>query len=183
MKIQMNTRTASVTIVLLLIALGIVASLIWSDGSTTTSGKATITWHTFNEGIALAKTENKKVLIDVYTDWCVWCKKIDKEVYVDKRVGEIIAANYIAVKLNPEKSETVTVGNEQMSNSGFAQAMGVTGYPSTVILEKEGRPITKIDGFQEARGFSTVLLYIGEDHYKSKSFQEFKSSLQNDGSE
>ena len=178
MKITWNTKTASVAIVLGLVALGLIGFFASSDDSTPgMSGGEGITWHSFDEGIALAAKENKKVLVDVYTDWCVWCKKMDKEVYTDDQIGKIIEKNFVAVKYNPEGQELVTIDNQHMNGGMFTQAMGVSGYPSTLIFGADGKPITKLDGFQETKGFATVLRFIGEDHYKTKSFQQFKSDL------
>jgi uncharacterized protein YyaL (SSP411 family) len=178
MKIAWNTRTASVAIVASLVVVGLIGFFASPDGSSpdVTGGKK-ITWHSFDEGMALAARENKKVLVDVYTDWCVWCKKMDKEVYTDDQIGRILEENFVAVKYNPESQELVTVDNQQMNGGMFTQAMGVSGYPSTLIFGADGKPITKLDGFQETKGFATVLQFIGEDHYKTKSFQQFKTEL------
>lgn len=178
MKFEWNTKTATVLIVVGLVAAGIVSVLGTSgDSETSASGESSIAWHGFDEGMALAAKENKKVLVDVYTDWCVWCKKMDKEVYTDMKVVEILKANFIAVKLNPEVQQDVSFNNERVNGGRFAQAMGVSGYPSTLIFGGDGTPITKIDGFQQAQQFATLLTFIGEDHYKTKSFQQFRSEM------
>lgn len=177
MKFEWNTRTASVAIVVGLVAVGLIGFLASSeDLSTPVPAGEGITWHKFDEGMALAAKENKKVLVDVYTDWCVWCKKMDKEVYTDEQIYSIIEKNYVAVKYNPEGQELVTINNEQMNGGMFTQAMGISGYPCTLIFGADGKPVTKIDGFQEAKGFATLLTFIGEDHYKTKSYQQFKSN-------
>ncbi|HCA80559.1 MAG TPA: hypothetical protein DEP53_12585 [Bacteroidetes bacterium] len=178
MKLEWTTRVASATIVVGLLAVGLIGFLASSnDTSTQSPGGEAITWHSFDEGMALAAKENKKVLVDVYTDWCVWCKKMDKEVYTDGQIGRIIAKDFIAVKFNPEGQELVTMNNEHLNGSLFTQAMGISGYPSTLIFGADGKPITKIDGFQEAKEYAALLTFIGEDHYKTKSFQQFKSGL------
>lgn len=178
MKLEWNTRTASVAIVLGLVGIGVAGFLASSsDTASLKPGTEAITWHKFDEGMALAAKENKKVLVDVYTDWCVWCKKMDKEVYTDGQIAKIIEKDYVAVKFNPEGQEVVTLNNEHLNGSLFTQAMGVSGYPSTLIFGADGKPITKIDGFQEAKEFATLLTFIGGDHFKSKSFQQFKSEM------
>jgi len=179
MKLQWNTRTASLAIVVGLIAVGLIGFFVSSSDTTALNpGGKEITWHSFDEGMALAAKENKKVLVDVYTDWCGWCKKMDKEVYTDGQIRKIIERDFVAVKFNPEGQEIATINNEHLNGSLFTQAMGVTGYPSTLIFGSDGKPITKIDGFQEAKEYATLLTFIGGDHYKTKSFQQFKSDLQ-----
>jgi len=70
----------------------------------------------------------------------------------------------------------VTVGTDKLDEAGLARAMGVTGYPTTVFLESSAGPITKISGYMQAKEFGTVLRFIGEDHYKTMTFDKFKAS-------
>ena len=178
MKLEWNTKTATLLIVVGIVAAGIVSLLGQSDDSdASAAGEGSITWHSFDGGMALAAKENKKVLVDVYTDWCVWCKKMDKEVYTDKKVAEILNARFVAVKLNPEVQQEITFNNERVNGGLFAQAMGVSGYPSTLVFASDGTPITKIDGFQQAQQFASLITFIGEDHYKTKSYQQFRSEM------
>ncbi len=173
----MNSRTTSILIVLALVGVGLAvffSSKKGHEGTGSSSGK--IQWHSFNDGVTLARTQNKKLLIDVYTDWCGWCKKMDSEVYTDENIRTIVASNFIAVRLNAESATNVTVGTDQLDEASLARALGVTGYPTTVFLESGAGPITKIAGYMEAKEFATVLRFIGEDHYKNTTFEQFKSS-------
>ena len=102
---------------------------------------------------------------------------MDKDVYTNEGVGKAIAANFIAVKLDAESSNGITYNGDKTDEKTFARAIGVTGYPTTVFLEPGSQPITKIAGYLEAKEFATVLQFIGGDHYKTKTFEEFKSTL------
>jgi thioredoxin-related protein len=176
----MSTRTAGIIVVVAIVAVGIAFFVRSSDeGTAEKPGAAAIKWHTFDEGVALARQENKKILIDVYTDWCVWCKKMDKDVYTNGSVGELMASNFIAVKLNAESQKGVTFDGTPMNESSLAGTMGVTGYPTVVFLDPSAKPITKISGYVEPKEFTSVLRFIGEDHYKSKSFDEYKNAAKN----
>lgn len=176
----MSTRAVGIVVVVALVAVGL-AVFATSPGNSTTeiSPSTEIKWHTFDEGVALARQENKKLLIDVYTDWCVWCKKMDKDVYTNGEVGKAMAANFIAVKLNAESQRGVTFEGTMMNEASLAGSMGVTGYPTVVFLDPLVKPITKISGYMEPREFGTVLQFIGEDHYKTKTFEEYKKSNRN----
>src|SRR3990172_10089448 len=59
-------------------------------------------WTMFDQGLARAKAGRKKVIVDVYTDWCTWCKKMDSDTYADKSVRTALTANFVGVKLNAE---------------------------------------------------------------------------------
>ena len=173
----MNTRVISALIVVALVAVGLVAFLSSRKDHTGENSTAQkIQWHSYNEGVALARTQNKKVLIDVYTDWCGWCKKMDSDVYSDESINKIVAGHFIAVKLNAESSNSVTVGTDQLNEASLARAMGATGYPTTVFLDSGAGPITRIAGYMEAKQFAAVLKFIGEDHYKSTTFEQFRAS-------
>ena len=174
----MTTRTVSIIIVVALLAVGLIALLSTSDsssGSVALEAKA-VTWHRLDEGVALARQQNKKILIDVYTDWCGWCKKMDKEVYTNEKVGQLIATNFIAVKLDAESQNGASFGGTLMDEASVARTLGATGYPTTVFLDSEAKPITKIAGYMEPKEFVNVIGYIGEDHYKTKSFGDYKAS-------
>ncbi len=173
----MSTRLVGFVVVVALIAVGVAVFL-------TTSGEtrpdvppaAAIKWHSFDEGVALARQENKKLLVDVYTDWCVWCKKMDKDVYTNGAVSQSMASNFIAVKLNAESEKGVTFNGGSINETSLAGSMGVTGYPTVVFLDPGAKPITKISGYMEPKEFASVLRFIGEDHYKTKSFEDYRKS-------
>jgi thioredoxin-related protein len=176
----MSTRTVGIVIVVALVVVGLIV-LLTSSGDTTAESPAVaeVKWHSFDEGVALARQENKKILVDVYTDWCVWCKKMDKEVYTNGAVGQTMTSNFIAVKLNAESQKGVTFDGRPMNEASLAGTMGVTGYPTVLFLDPAAKPITKISGYMEPKEFTSVLRFIGEDHYKTKSFQDYKNSIKN----
>ncbi|MBP9152977.1 MAG: DUF255 domain-containing protein, partial [Flavobacteriales bacterium] len=66
-----------------------------------------IKWVSLEEADALRRTEPRKILIDVYTDWCGWCKKMDASTFKDPKVVAYINANYYAVKLDAEQKEPI----------------------------------------------------------------------------
>ncbi len=59
-------------------------------------------WLSWNEGYPKAKETGKILLIDMYTDWCGWCKKMDRDTYSKKEVIDLINEHFIPVKFNPE---------------------------------------------------------------------------------
>ena len=87
---------------------------------------------------AQAAKENKLILIDFYTDWCGWCKKLDREVYTNTLVVDAIRKGFIPLKINPEKDKR---GRE------LATKFGVDGFPNIVILDSQGRKVHQIAGY------------------------------------
>lgn len=136
-------------------------------------------WNNFNDGMAQAKKSGKKVLVDVYTDWCSWCKKMDATTYSDAAVMEYLQKKYILVKLNPEKDGDVIYDGKKFSAAEFSQGMGVNGYPATLFLKSTGEPITLLPGYAEANMFIHILNFIGDDHYEKKKFADYLAEQKN----
>ena len=66
-----------------------------------------IEWITFEEAIKRNEKKPKKLLIDLYTDWCGWCKKMDKDTYENSKIAAYVNKHYYAVKFNAEQKEDV----------------------------------------------------------------------------
>lgn len=134
-------------------------------------------WKSFNDGMTEAKRSNKKILVDVYTDWCGWCKKMDAQTYKDDTVAKYLADRYVLVKLNAESEKKLSYLGKEYTERQLAGAFGITGYPSTLFLKADGEAITVYPGFADAENFRLILAYIAEDHYLTKKFAEYVASL------
>jgi thioredoxin-related protein len=130
-------------------------------------------WKSFDEGMKLAKQSGKKVLIDVYTDWCGWCKKMDASTYADPAVIEYLNKNFVVIKLNAEAKGKIVFAGQTMSPAEFSQGMGVDGYPATLFLKSNGEAITLLPGYSAADMFIHVLRFIGENQYEKKKFTDY----------
>jgi thioredoxin-related protein len=132
-----------------------------------------IKWMSFNEGLAAAKLSGKKILIDAYTDWCTWCKKMDKDVYPNSKVVGLVSAKFVAIKLNAEGSDTITFRGQKLTEMQFARSARITGYPTTMFLESDGKPISIVPGYLPPEKFTLVLDYFDGEHYKRGTFQDY----------
>ncbi len=133
-----------------------------------------VKWRNLTSGAIEAKKANKKVLLDVYTDWCKWCKKLDAEVYNEAGVAAYLQKKYVTVKVNAESDDTVTFQGKKMTGPQLAQAFGVTGYPTIIFLDSDSKPIDKLGGFVDASKFLPIIRFIGEDAYKTMSWEDFQ---------
>lgn len=157
-------------------------TLVLFSGSYSASGtKNELKWQSFDSGLTEARKTNKKILIDVYTDWCRWCKKMDKDVYGDTKVAEYLAEHYVTVRLNAESNTAANYRDKSLTERELAGAFGVTGYPTTLFMESNGDLITSVSGYREAAQFMNIARYIGGDHYKKMKFEEFLKKVEAGG--
>jgi thiol:disulfide interchange protein len=97
-----------------------------------------IAWHRdVRRAIEVARAEGKLIVADVYTDWCGWCKKMDKTIYSDPAIVAL-SRQQVFVKVNAEDG-----GQGQ----NFAEQMRVKGYPTTIILDGNGRVLNIAEGY------------------------------------
>lgn len=123
-----------------------------------------IQWYTFEEVIKLAQENPKMILVDVYTDWCGWCKKMDKETFTDQKVIEYVNSNFYAVKLNAEdKKSKFKFRGKEYSEETMARAMQVRSYPNFVIMDAAMENITQLPGYREASPFVAALSSLLEN--------------------
>ncbi|MDR2064105.1 MAG: DUF255 domain-containing protein [Prevotellaceae bacterium] len=143
-----------------------------------------IKWHTANEAFELQKQKPKKILMDVYTNWCGWCKRMDASTFTNPKVVEYLNKYYYCVKFNAEGNENVTFREINFANDGkygkshsFAVAVlqGKMSYPSIAYFDEKSQLITAVAGYMTPEQILPILAYFGEDNYKTKDFQTFSA--------
>ena len=113
--------------------------------------------------LARAKKENTFVLLDFYTDWCGWCKRLDRDVFA-KDEFKSAAAQVIGVKINAEKSK---------ENRALARSFGVSSYPRLFVLDKEGRTLERIKGYMALKEFKSL---VGQVQSGNSEFQRLRAA-------
>jgi len=120
-----------------------------------------IKWLEFEEGIDLAKEQEKDIIIDFYTDWCSWCKVMDEKTFSDPEVAEYMQENYISIRLDAESTEdTLHFRGETWTPRELTYAFRVQGFPSYGFLTKDAEIITVIPGYIEKDKFLKILKYM-----------------------
>ncbi len=145
--------------------------------------KDKINWMTWEEAVEANKTEPRKIIIDVYTDWCGWCKRMDKATFAQKEVVDYVNEHYYAVKLDAEQKEDIIyeghtfkfVKNGRRGYHQLAAALldGKMSYPSVVYMSEQVERILISPGFKDKDAFIKELKYAKEEAYKTTSFDEY----------
>ncbi|MCW5923916.1 MAG: DUF255 domain-containing protein [Saprospiraceae bacterium] len=155
------------------------------QNSTTYPAVGTLQWHTWEEAVELNKTAPKKIFVDVYTDWCGWCKRMDKSTFSDSTVAAYIAANFYAVKLNAEQKEDIQFNGQTFKFMDGGNGRGVhtlaysllegkMGYPSFVFLNEKYERIMISPGYKEPKDILKELKFAAEEQYTKTTWEKYR---------
>jgi len=160
-----------------------------------------INWVTMEEALELQKKEPRKIIMDVYTNWCGPCKMLDRNTFSNKDVANYINKNYYAVKFNAEGNDELTYKDKTYKNPNFdpektkrrnsshefARFMQVRGYPGLVFFDEKGEYITPIIGYKTPQQLELYLKLFKDTKYKEmktqddfdKYYKAFKATFKN----
>jgi thioredoxin-related protein len=120
-----------------------------------------IKWVDFNTGLAQAQQTGKLAVIDCYTDWCGWCKVMDKKTFSDPKIIERINEKYIAIKFNPEKPGKYFAGsNDSLSGRQLLMALSnnkPSGYPTFFFFVPQDAKLFQLPGYQDVNQFGATM--------------------------
>ena len=132
-----------------------------------------IKWYTWEEAAELSKTNPKKVFVDVYTNWCGWCKKMDASTFKDAKIVEYLNENFYPVKFNAEQKEQISFngtdfkfvaqGRRGVHQLAYALLDGRLGYPAFVLLDESFARIMISPGFKKAPQLQQELTFAKEE--------------------
>jgi thioredoxin-related protein len=126
-----------------------------------------IQWMKFEEAVAASANNPKMILVDVYTDWCGWCKKMDKDTFTDPQVVAHLKKNFYAVKLNAEDTKRrFPFMGKTFSEAEMAAAMRVNSYPNFVVIEPGLQNLAQLPGYREPAAFLAGLNELIEKAFK-----------------
>jgi len=172
-------KRTGITIILFVFALTFATPVIAQEG---------IKWYSFEEALELNKKKPKKLFVDLYTDWCGWCKKMDKETFTDPVIARFLNENFYPIKFDAESAEPVVVNGTEFVNPNpgkrrsshqlaVALLNGKMSYPSFAFLDNEVKLITVLPGYNTPEKLEPVLHFITDEAYKNMSFQDFQAGF------
>ncbi len=150
-------------------------------------------WMSMPEALELNKTVNKKIFIDVYTNWCGPCKMLDKNTFGNEVIREKLSKYFIPVKFNAEGNDIINFDDSTFVNQNpdapprmgthdftpyIASTQRGIAYPTMVFLNEDLEMIQPIQGYLNAEQLEPILEYIGNDHYKTEAWETFAEKFQ-----
>ncbi|MBT8311526.1 MAG: DUF255 domain-containing protein [Flavobacteriaceae bacterium] len=144
-----------------------------------------VQWMTWEEATNLATTEEnpKKIFVDVYTDWCGWCKKMDKDTFQNAEVAAYMSKNFYMVKLDGEGKEPITYkgktfkfvpsGKKGYHQLALALLQGRLSYPTVVFLDENLNMLSPVPGYQKPKPFLNIARYFGDNIYLKKAWKTY----------
>jgi thioredoxin-related protein len=159
--------------------------LIFSCGEKPVDKPAKLKWMTLQEAELAMKTEKRPILIDLYTDWCGWCKVMDKKTYSNQSVIVYLQEKFYPVKLDAETKETIKwnnksyhLGSDNRTNDfAFYLTYGRLSYPTTVIIPTDDSGPQPVPGYHEPKEFELIVRYFGDGKYGKVPFEEYQKSF------
>ena len=148
-------------------------------------GKVKVNWIGIKELNELYNKNPKPILLDVYTDWCGWCKEMDRTTYKNEKLVNYINEHYYAVRLNAESPDSILFNNKKYGykarykSNELAEYLlsGQMEFPTTVFLPTiDARP-APLSGYMTAREMEAPLKFFGEGFHKTQTFVEYNKAM------
>lgn len=118
-----------------------------------------LAWYSIDDLDKMTDLGGKKVLVDMYTSWCGWCKVMDKKTFTDPEVVSYLNEHYVLIKFNAEQRAPITFKGDtyewtQRGRNGTNQLAlkmmnGRAAYPTLVYLDQNRDVIKSIAGYKK----------------------------------
>lgn len=151
----------------------------------TINAQEKIQWMSVEEAYARTLTDEvpKKIFIDVFTDWCGWCKTMDKKTFQNPEVAQYMNTHFYNVKFNAEQREDVSIlgntfsfmdqGRRGYHELAAALLNGKMSYPTVVFMNSKFEMLSPVPGYQEPVQFLKIASFFGDNIYKEKSWDAY----------
>lgn len=143
-----------------------------------------INWMDWESAVKANEKEPRKIFVDVYTDWCGWCKRMDAGAFSDPEIVSYVNKNFYAVKLDAEMKETINwrdkefkyipdAGRRGIHTLAYSLLEGQMGYPTIVYLDENVDRIFISPGYKQSDALMKEMKFAFEEHYKTTSWEEY----------
>ena len=149
--------------------------------------KGPINWMSFEQAVAKSQVKPKKIFIDIYTEWCGWCKRMDATTFKDSIVTKYMSDNFYSVKLDAETRDTIRFFDKQFiyqpehkaNELAISLLSSQMTYPSFVLLDEKFALLSPIPGYQTPDQLMRVIRYFGDKIYLTKKWDDYSREVPN----
>ncbi len=147
-----------------------------------------INWLSMEDMQLAYKKDPRPLLVDLYTNWCGWCKEMDRTTYKNAKVAAYVNQHYYAVRFDAESKNEVIFNNKlytynkEMKANELAMhlSFGQMEYPTTIFLTSpEGSP-APLPGYLKPKEIEAPLKYFAEANMNKESFVDFNKNFKNE---
>ena len=145
-----------------------------------------IKWYTLTEAMKLNKKKPRPILIDVYTDWCSWCKYMMKTTFSNNGIAAYINQHFYPVRFNAETMDTIEYKGKKYFNRNVGYHPthdlanylldGHISYPTIVYFDRSGKKLI-VPGYKEPKDIEPILVYIVENLSNYVSIDKFRANF------
>ncbi len=161
----------------------IFSALLLILGFSSLYGQNKIRWMTWEEALSKQDKAPRKIMVDVITEWCGWCKKMDATSFNQDAIAKYINETYYPVKFDAETKTPINFNGTTYDfiktfNGGYHELaafilQGKLSYPTLVFFDEKNTLIQAIPGFQGASDLEMILHFFGGDFHKTISWRKF----------
>lgn len=145
-----------------------------------------ILWLNLEEAKNISVQANRKVMVFLYTDWCVWCRKMEKNTFRNETIANIVNSNFLPVTFDAENEKAIEFQNKSYSYQDIEPrgvhelAMELMGgrvtYPTIAFFNEKWELIQSIPNFHAADEFEMILTYFAGDFFKKTPWTSYKKN-------
>ncbi len=147
-----------------------------------------INWMTWEEVASASKVEERKIFVDLYTEWCSWCKKMDAQTLARPDIASYINENYYPIKFDAQHKDDILIdgrtykyisnGRNSYNELAIELTKGKLSFPTIVFLEADMEVIQPIPGFQGPKNFEKIMTYFAGDFHKTMPWHEYSRTYE-----
>lgn len=146
-----------------------------------------VNWMTIEQALEKSKVEKKKIFVDMYTDWCGWCKHMDSTTFVDANVARYLNEHFYPVKFNAEQEKDIvfkdkTYRFKKSGTRGYHELAAFwlnnrLSFPTVVFLDETQQLIQPVPGYQDADKMEAIINYFGSDSHKKTPWESYEKNF------